>query len=170
MNWAPYKRSLWITALLAAALFAGGWFGDAQLMLTLCVVVVLWQVLRLLYYLLLWNRASLAAGGVRLLIWMAATSGVIYVYDHQTTLTRTRGDALVSALQAYRAREGRYPQNLEALAPRDIAAIPLVALRPGSELMFRYRLIGDHFRLMYATGIRAGQEYDSEKGRWEALD
>ena len=166
----PYKPSLWISAALAMVLIACGWYFDATLIAMLCVAAALWQVLRLLYYLLRWNRAGLAAGGIRLLIWVAATAGVIGAYSHQFTLTQTRGEALVNALQAYRAREGRYPQNLEALAPRDIAAVPLVALSPIHEQKFRYRLMENSFRLMFVTGIRAAKEYDSEKGTWESLD
>ena len=170
MNLAPYKRSLWISAALAMVLLACAWYYDAILIAMLCVVAALWQVLRLLYYLLRWNRVGLVAGGIRLLIWVAATAGVMLAHEHYSRLTQARGAALVSALQAYRAREGRYPQNLQALAPRDIAAIPVVALAPASERKFRYRLMENHFRLMYVSGFRMASEYDSEKAKWETLD
>ena len=157
MNLAPYKRSLWISAALAMVLLACAWYYDAILIAMLCVVAALWQVLRLLYYLMRWNRVGLVAGGIRLLIWVAATAGVMLAHEHYSKLTQARGEALVSALQAYRAREGRYPQNLQALAP-------------GSERKFRYRLMENHFRLMYVSGFRMASEYDSEKTKWETLD
>ena len=50
----------------------------------LCVAAALCQVLRLLYYLLRWNRAGLAAGGIRLLIWVVATAGQA---NHQSNCT-----------------------------------------------------------------------------------
>ena len=165
MSLAPYKRSLWISAALAAALIACGWYFDALLIAMLCVATVLWQVLRLLFELLRWNRAGLTAGGVRLLLWAAATAGVMMAYDHYSKLTQARGEKLVGALQAYHAREGRYPQHLEALAPRDIAAIPVVALAPSSKLKFRYRLVENHFRLMYVAEFRMAREYESAKGQ-----
>jgi len=90
--------------------------------------------------------------------------------DHYGKLARARGDALVAALQANRAREGRHPQNLEALVPRDIAAIPMVALMPGSDQKFRYRISENHFRLMYVAGFRMASEYDSENAQWKELD
>ncbi len=170
MNLALYKRSLWINAALAVVLLACAWYYDAMLIAMLCVAAVLWQVLRLFYYLLRWNRAGLAAGGIRLLIWVSATTGVMMTLDHYSSLTQARGEALVQALQAYRAREGRYPQSLEALAPRDITQIPEVALAPSSGRKFHYRLVENQFRLMYVIGFRMASEYDSEKAKWESLD
>lgn len=170
MDLAPYKRLLMISAGLALVLAACAWYYDAMLIAMLCVLAVMWQLARLLYYLLRWNRGGLAAGGIRLLIWVAALFSAMTAQDYYGTLTRARGDALVTALQAYRAREGRYPQDLDALAPRDIAAIPVVALLPSREQKFRYRIYENQFRLMYIAGFRMASEYDSEKAKWEELD
>jgi hypothetical protein len=170
MDLAPYKRSLIISAALAVVPAACAWYYDAMLMAMLCVVAVMWQLARLLYYLLRWNRGALAAGGVRLAIWVAAAAGAMTAHDHYAKLTRARGDALVAALQTYRAREGSYPKTLAALAPRDIVAIPVVALLPSREQQFRYRLVENHFRLMYIAGFRMASEYDSETAKWEELD
>ncbi len=170
MDLAAYKRPLMISAGLAAVLAACAWYYDAMTIAMLCVLAVLWQILRLLYYLLRWNRSGLAAGGIRLLIWVAAAASAMTAHGHYGKLSRASGDALVAALQAYRAREGRYPQNLEALVPRDIAAIPTVALIPSREQKFRYRLVENQFRLMYVAGFRMASEFDSEKAKWEELD
>jgi len=170
LDLAPYKRPLLISAGLGIALAACAWYYDAMLIAMLCVAAVLWQLARLLYYLLRWNRGGLAAGGIRLLIWVAALFSAMTAQDYYGKLTRARGDALVAALQTYRAREGRYPQNLEALVPRDIAAIPVVALNPSSDQKFRYRISENNFRLMYIAGFRMASEYDSESAKWEELD
>jgi len=170
MNLALYKRRLMISAALAAVLVACAWYYDAMLIAMLCVLAVLVQLVRLLYNLLKWNRAGLAAGGIRLAVWVAATAGTLTAHNHYATLTRTRGDALVAALQAYRAREGRYPAQLEALVPRDIAAIPAVALVPSREQKFRYRLVENDFRLVYFAGFRLASEYDSQSGKWAEFD
>ena len=170
MDLAPYKRPLMVSAGLGIALAACAWYYDAMLIAMLCVLAVLWQLARLLYYLLRWNRGGLTAGGIRLLIWVAATASAMTAQDHYGKLTRARGDALVVALQAYRAREGRYPQNLEALVPRDLAAIPMVALMPSSKQKFKYRIFENNFRLMYVAGFRMASEYDSENAKWEELD
>ena len=61
MDFAPYKRSLMISAALAVVLAACAWYYDALLMAMLCVVAVMWQLARLFYYLLRWNRGALAA-------------------------------------------------------------------------------------------------------------
>lgn len=55
-------------------------------------------------------------------------------------------------------------------SPRDIAAIPAVVLLPSREQQFRYRLVENHFRLMYIAGFRMASEYDSETAKWEEFD
>ena len=153
-----------ISAGLAVVLAACAWYYDAMLIAMLCVLAVLWQAPRMLYYLVRGNH------GIRLLIWVAATASAMTAFDYYGKLTRSRGDALVAALHAWHAREGGYPPTLEALVPRDIAAVPTVALLPSHEQKFRYRIIEKHFRLMYLSGFRMGSEYDSEKRKWEELD
>lgn len=171
MNFAAWKRPLTISAVLAAGMAVLAWYFDPLFVTLLCLVAILWQIVRLLVDLLRWNKNGLALGGVRLVIWVGAMAATIGALDYYTTRAQAGGEALVAALQAYRAREGRYPEKLEALAPRDIAAVPLMPSPPGrSERSFYYRLSGEHFRLMYYTGIRMGKEFDSSTGKWEALD
>lgn len=170
MNFAAWKRPLTISAVLAVALVGFGWHYDPIFAAMLCLLAMVWQIVRLLYYLLRWNKNGLALGGARLLIWVAAMATAIGVHDHYATRTHAGGEALVAALQAYRAREGRYPEKLEALVPRDIAAIPAMASPAGSNRRFYYRLSGEQFHLMYVTGFRMGKEFDSGTGKWTELD
>jgi hypothetical protein len=165
-----FNYSVAVSAALAVLLAACAWYYDAKLIAMLCVVAVMWQLARLLYYLVRWNRSGLVAGGIRLLFWVAATASAMTALDYYGKLTRERGDALVTALQAHRAREGVYPKELEALVPRYIAAIPAAALWPSREQKFKYRLSENNFRLMYVSGFRMASEYDSETSKWEELD
>jgi hypothetical protein len=170
LNWAAWRRPLIVSAVLAGLLLALAWYNEPMFAAMLCMLAVLFQLLRLLYYLIGWNKHGLAGSGVRLLIWVAAMVGAGAIHAQYADQARKNGEALVAVLQSYRAREGRYPPNLEALVPRDVAAVPVPASPPGSPRKFHYRLSGEHFRLMYVTGFRMGSEFSSENGKWEALD
>lgn len=170
MEAASLKRPLIISAVLAIGLVGFGWYYDPMFAAMLCLLAVLWQVVRLLYYLLRWNKNGLALCGVRFVIWVAAIAAAMTVHEYYATRAHAGGEALVAALQAYRAREGRYPEKLESLAPRDIVAIPAMASPAGSNRRFYYRLSGEHFHLMYVTGFRMGKAFDSSTGKWEVLD
>ena len=80
---------------------------------------------------------------------------------------------MVSVLQSYRAREGRFPQTLDALVPRDIAVLPVVARAPSHVQPFRYRVQGeggDKFLLMFHSGFRLQHTYDSTTAQWTLRD
>lgn len=170
MDAVSLKRPLMISAVLMLVLVAGAWYLDAVVAVMLCLLAAAWQVLRLLYYAVRRNSGALKLAGMRFLMWAVVMTGTIAAMGHYSSQARTRGDTLVAALQAHRAKEGRYPDKLEALVPRDMTAIPEVTLNPVREGKFRYRSNGNSFRLMYVTGFRMGYEYDSETAKWEALD
>ena len=149
MDVTAIKRPLIISAVLAGIVAACAWYYDAMPLALLCMLVAAWQLVRGLYYALRRNRDGLKVSGLRFLMWAAALASAIVAHNYYAKLTRERGDALVVALQAYRAREGRYPQNLEALAQREIAAVPGVALNPYSKQKFRYRSEANTFQLSY---------------------
>jgi hypothetical protein len=164
------KRSLTISALFVVVVVIGAGFVDVTIAIMLCVMAVAWQILRLLYYALRWNTAGLKLIGIRLLMWVAAAFGTGAILGHYSDQARAQGNTLVAALQAHRAREGRYPEKLEALVPRDIAAIPMVAQNPIHEKKFIYHSNGNTYTLLYVTGFRMGASYNSDEAKWEVLD
>ncbi|MEQ1773161.1 MAG: hypothetical protein ABL891_05190 [Burkholderiales bacterium] len=171
MDAVSLKRPLIISALFIVVLIVGvGLFVDVVFATMLCVMAMMWQMLRLLYYAVRWNTRGLKVIGARLLMWAAAAFGLGAMFSHYSDVARVQGGSLVAALQAHRAREGRFPEQIEALAPRDIAVIPMVKMSPIREQKFRYRSNGKTFTLLYVTGFRMGATYDSETAKWEALD
>ena len=104
-----FKRPLIITAVLATLLVATGVSIDALTFAPLGLLVVFWQILRALYYVLRRNWPALKLCGLRLLIWIAAMFVLVMVHDYYQKITQKSADTLVAALQTYRAREGRYP-------------------------------------------------------------
>jgi hypothetical protein len=170
MDLALYKRPLMVSALLIVAVTAGGWFSDMMVAIMVSMLVILWQILRLLYYAVRWNKTGLALSSMRFLMWMAAAVAAGATVGHYSDQARAQGNTLVAALQAHHAREARYPEKLEALAPRDIAAIPVIAMSPVRDGSFRYHSNGKTFFLIYVTGFRMGASYDSEAAQWVALD
>lgn len=152
------------------ALAAAWCFHDPQQVAVLCMLVVVWQVARALYYAVRRKVDALKICGIRFLIWVAVVIDAAAANRTYSDMTRARGDAIVAALQKYHAREGAYPKSLEALAPRDIAVIPTVALVPIRNTPFSYRSDGDKFALMFYTGILMVSEYDSSTAQWQTRD
>ena len=170
---AAYKRPLIISVVLATLIVAAGVWADALSIAPLCLLAALWQIVRGLYYLLRRQWLGLKLCGLRLLIWIAAMFLLVAVHSYYKDITQQRGDALVTALQAYRAREGRYPRDLAALAPRDITEVPLTAQSPGEGRPFRYRLdgeAGENYQLMFHTGFRWQHTFDPKVGKWVMTD
>ncbi len=172
MNLAPGQRPLMISAGLVVAVMTGSWFSDLMLALMAGMLVMAWQVLRLLYYAVRGNTPGLGLTGIRLLLWLAGSLGTVVLFGHYDDQARAQGDTVIAALQAYRAREGRYPEKLDALAPKDIATVPMVAMSPLRDRPFRYISAdnGATFMLMYVIGFRMGAEYHSGTAKWMALD
>lgn len=166
----PFKRPLLTSLAVMLALLIGAWYLDFMIAIMVCVLVLLLQVVRLLYYAVMRNIHGLKLTGLRLLVWMAAVFATAHVMGYYAGQARTQGDALVAALQRYHAREGRYPEKLEALAPRDIVAIPVAVSRPSHEQKFHYRGEQKRYRLMYGYAFKMGYEYDSETAKWVAFD
>ena len=168
-----FKRPLIISGALACALVAVGWYHDALMFAPIGLLAVFWQTLRALYYVVRRNWPALKLCGIRVLIWFAAMAILVGVHDHYLNATKKNAEALVASLQSYRAREGHFPPDLGALAPRDIATVPQAMMAPANVYPFRYRVAGDkpdNYTLRFFTGFRHQHIYDSETGKWEVTD
>ena len=108
---------------LAVLLVLVGWYNDALMFAPFALLILVWQMVCALGYLVLRQWPMLKRCGLRMLIWFAAMAVLVSIHQVYLDSARKKADAVVSALQAYRAREGRYPPNLEALAPRDMAVV-----------------------------------------------
>ena len=173
MDAAYFKRPMIVSVILAGILVTVGWYQDALVFAPLCLLAAFWQVLRAMYYALRRNGPALKLCGMRLLIWAAAMAILIAAHNYYLNTTKKSADAVVASLQIYCAREGRFPLNLEALAPRDIPAVPAATMAPGNVYPFRYRVSGDkaeNFTLRFYTGFRHQHIYDSTTGKWELTD
>jgi hypothetical protein len=167
------KRPLIFSAALAGVLVAAGWYLDALVFAPIGLLAVFWQALRAIYYVLRRNRLALKLCGIRALIWFAAMGILVAVHNYYLKSTKKSADDLVASLQTYRMREGCFPKTLEALAPRDIPAVPLAMMAPGNVYPFRYRVSGDNadkFTLRFYTGFRHQHTYDSATGKWDLTD
>lgn len=168
-----HKRALLISAVLASLLVIVGWYNDALMFAPFGLLALIWQIVCALGYMVLRRWHMLKRCGARMLIWLAAIAALMFIHDYYLKTTRTSAEAVLSALQAYRAREGRYPPNLEALAPRDMAVVPQWSMAPSRVQPFRYRLEGDkgeNFDLRYFTGWRHQHVYESASGTWKLTD
>ena len=170
MGEASLKRPVIISVVFIVVVTVGTWIMDGMFAIMVSMLAVTWQTLRLLYHAVRRNIGGLQLAGVRWLLWAAAALVVGVVHGQYSDRARAQGDALVAALQAYRAREGRYPDKLEALAPKDIAAIPAYGMSPFRENHFHYRSDGKFFSMFFITGFRMGAHYDSGTGKWQAMD
>ena len=169
----PIRRPLIISVVLAAVAAGSAWVFDvwllAFLITSLCMVAVLWNMVCLLYYAVRWNRRGLKLTVLRLVLWVAAMFAAIAAHNQFTEASRARAESLVSVLRTYHAREGRYPDTLEALVPRDLPAVPTLA-RGGGSQKFRYRKQDAAYTLSYVSGWMTMTTYDSATGKWETVD
>jgi len=84
-------------------------------------------------------------------------------------LARARGDRVAQALLRYRADHGRWPADLDALAPvyLDRVPSPRIMLSPNR---FLYEHDDDVPRFGFVIAPPNGSRYDFARGRWEPLD
>jgi hypothetical protein len=182
---AALKKPLLISAGLAGLLVIVGGYNDALMFAPIGLLALCWQVLCALGYTVRRQWLMLKLCGLRMLIWIAALAILTGVHNYYLKTTRQSAQDVVSALQGYRAREGHYPKTLEALAPRDIAVVPLWRMSPSRDYPFHYRPTGApgttdawgvyqgqalNYTLRYFTGFRHQHIYDSATGQWTLTD
>src|SRR5437870_1688139 len=121
---------------------------------------------------------TIAAGvALALLILMSYCAFVISPrVERADKANRQSADAIVAALEQYRAQNGRYPEKLFELQPRFLARVP-VTVRSGHDYRdFTYQT-GDssrHFELSYAVTPNFDDasddmfyRYDSRTKQWQ---
>lgn len=143
------------------------------------IFVLAWQLFVRLPWALLtrrpdWRRFRL----VRCALYLAAAVVCFGLARVDDQVASGRADALASAVNAFRAAQGRYPESLDELVPAHLPAIPNARPLALMQDRFRYRnppANTDGTRrppmLMYtAFGPFGWSLYDFEKGAWEMRD
>jgi hypothetical protein len=86
--------------------------------------------------------------------------------------TGGRGDeviakALIAAIEAHHAKEGRYPDSLTALVPNDL---PPTLAEHAKEEIYTYRRVEEGgYRLTYMSSSGMVHVYESRTKTWETL-
>lgn len=116
---------LWIIIPLLASIFAGVWIASQ----------LPWKIK--------WSGFCYGLLVTGLIV------GVFYLGKQVNSrrLTESRATRITQAIEAYSAREGRYPQQLSQLTPRYLLTIPAPVVIQGGD--WCYRAGADYFRLGY---------------------
>jgi hypothetical protein len=113
------------------------------------------------------RRASIAA---TLAVWFMVPVVTIATIYANNALARHRADALIVAVEAYRAKHGDYPRALEDLVPEQIASVPRAKYTVAFG-EFDYANLEGSASLMYTTLPPFGRPYyQFNEHRWGYLD
>ncbi len=142
------------------ALVLGQGFVAAGLLLAVAFgLVPKWFVLRAI------GRPAPATARLALAMTVCAIA-IMLTINLNNQLARERGNALVAAIEHYRAMAGHYPRRLEDLVPRYIEAVPL-ARYTLSFNRFDFLAERDRILLAYAVAPPFGREvFDFHQQRW----
>lgn len=84
---------------------------------------------------------------------------------------RSQSVRLITKCNDYKAKYGRFPESLEALAPEFIRRVPRAKFVPGRNGRFTYTAAADSHRLMYTSlPPFARRFYVLEERAWKTLD
>jgi hypothetical protein len=80
--------------------------------------------------------------------------------------TQWTGDSIIRQLDAFRQRNGKYPNRLDELVPQYLRSIP--APRVGRDWIYESLEVGKEFKLMFAVGEYRypNSRFYSQVGRW----
>lgn len=113
-------------------------------------------------------RLRLAKAGITL----GAAAAAIAAIGYAISQTEGRARVVISAVETYKAKRGRYPERLEELVPTFLPAVPRA--KPYGMLSdFRYWSAppeGNHTLMYVVYPPYARQLYHFEEHRWSALD
>lgn len=104
-------------------------------------------------------------------LYLLAVVGITALFIVNRQVGTQRADELVKAVEAYSAKHGQFPQNLEQVVPDFMSAIPLARYTLASN-DFSYRTAADGKHVLSWTEIPpfARKSYTFEEKRWVTLD
>lgn len=109
---------------------------------------------------------------LRFAIYLTAVVVVLGLIQFSRRVAEERAATIIAAVEAYRAANGAYPERLEQLAPRFIAALPSRARLTFSDSGFRYFAASEtSHTLMYVAIPPFGRRtYNFESKSWGFID
>lgn len=165
----PYSiRDSWRFAALLFAIdgICLGQFGFAVLLFGWTVLV------RVPMIALAWKDRPLRAFRIKkVALYLLAVVGIMVLFIFNRQMGTQRADELVKAVEAYAAKRGQFPQNLEQLVPDFMSSIPLARYTLASN-DFSYRTLpdGKHALSWTVTPPFARKSYTFEEKRWVTQD
>jgi len=112
-----------------------------------------------------WPRAAVIALGTLAGVYVAYRLAMGFVFTDEN---RPAGEEIVAAVEAYKAANKRYPENLELLQPKYVGKIPSPA--PGTNFVYAIPSDGSAAWFGYQTSRGMLSEYDSQTRKWRELD
>lgn len=164
-----------LARLLFALLLVAGFFVAALVESVALVPTVVMGVSFLgLFVAVIFGAVTRRWGALKWCGLIFLTSTVGNVVGFLTYLELRRGDeavaaALVRALDEHRRERGAYPENLEALVPTHLGALPAARFGQAKAPYFYQQREGE-FTLSYPTGFNASRRYDSRTKTWQSQD
>ena len=163
-------RRAWVVALIALVLAGldAFIFGQGVFAIALCIA-------GFLHYLPRAIGAHPDAALFRLRVIKAVvviTAGVaaLAVIIVANRVAEEHAEQVIAAVEAFKMKQGRYPEKLEELVPAYLPEVPL-AKPLGAARRFRYLTADGEHTLMYTVVPPFGRRlYSFERKRWSALD
>jgi hypothetical protein len=105
------------------------------------------------------------------LAWLAAIVAMIYLFDRCTAPVddlEAAGKQIVVAVEAFNAKNGRYPMSLDELVPKYLPELP----KAGKYFVIDYAVSPDGKQCWVAYQVHRDriEEYDCRKRGWENME
>ena len=111
-----------------------------------------------------WRKWAIVAGIGLIVLVVVYKLAVFFVTDEN----RPAGEEIVAAVEAYKAGNKRYPENLAQLQPKYLGKIPKPA--PGTNFVYAISPDGAAAWFGYQTRGDVFCEYDSGTRKWRNLE
>lgn len=145
-----------MVVLVLASLEAMG-FAEAGLLSLGSVVLVIVLLIRFVRAASSQKRREMWSALMLLLVFLGSMAMASFLETKQVEASMDRGDRILAALTSYHGRVGQYPEQLEQLAPTDLAELPSSAMAVVRSFGFEYSREGDSgFVLSFATPMWQG--------------
>lgn len=104
-------------------------------------------------------------------IYAAAAGAAMALIQEDTKGARARAQQVIAACREYQRTNGKYPPDLQSLAPRHLSAVPQARRRIFGNRQFNYVFQGTNATLIYVSFPPYGRTtYDFETGKWGFYD
>lgn len=112
-----------------------------------------------------WWRAGIIASSTLVVAYVGYKLVMAFVLTDEN---RPAGEEIVAAVEAYKAANKRYPENLALLQPKYVGKIPSPA--PGTNFVYAIPTDASAAWFGYQTQRGMLNEYDSQTRKWREID